>query len=211
MIEFNKKFNIIAKNAISKASGFLFTFGLSEVWSPRNNPEIVLNQVPIKSIISDNSLWSSRFASVAEVFQSISKLVKIIRKYFGLNFPIIFTLSPVPLKYTSLGVSIREANNISKSTILVALHEICREDKNVFYYPSYEIIQAFVEKDFFTWQKDGRHITAAAINIIVQKFVANYDIRGKPKIEMSDFWVPFVNEKGEVSGRLYVDGSVVKS
>lgn len=210
LIEFNEKFDIIAKNAISKASGFLFTFGLSEVWSPCSDPEIVLNQAPIKSIISGDSSWSSRFASVAEVFQVISKLVKTIRKYFGLNFPIIFTLSPVPLKYTSLEVSIREANNISKSTILVALHDICRGDKNVFYYPSYETIQAFVEKKFTVWQKDGRHITADAIDIITQRFIANYDIHGKPKIKISDFWVPFVNEKGEVSGRLYVDGSIAK-
>lgn len=209
LIEFNQRFDTLAKKIISAATGFLFTFGLSEVWSRGDDINIIVNQLPPSVIFKKNCFWQSRFASIDEVIRTISRLIKIVRKNCGGDIPIILTLSPVPLKYSFSGLSIREANNISKATILLVLHQISQSEENVYYFPVYEIVQALLEQNFQVWQEDGRHVTAEVVDFIAKQFVVNFGNDKMPTDSSSDFCVPFVNSKGKILGRLRVDGSVI--
>lgn len=146
--KFNSTFCNKAKKITDQATCFLFTFGLSEIWSHKEDDKLIVNQLSLKNIYDTTSPWQSRFADVDEIEKIVFRLIKAIRKRHGNNFPIIFTLSPVPLKYTFSGLPIREANNISKSTILLALHKIINKEKSIYYFPVYEIVQALVEQKF---------------------------------------------------------------
>lgn len=203
----NNQFDEHAKAFLADSNGMLITLGLSEVWSLADNPEIVLNQVPIGSIRLGERRWTSRFASVSETYRSLETIVSLIRQNVTSGGPIIFTLSPIPLKYTASGLSIREANNISKATLLVALRELTANRADVDYFPSYEIVQALSEQPNNTvWQVDGRHVSAQVVETIANKFLDKY---GKPAGERNEekFWVPRVNEEGKIIGKLYVDGT----
>jgi len=202
----NAEFDRIARGYISRASGVLFSFGLTEVWSPRSNPSVVLNQVPMEAMRAQTDLWYHRFATIDEVRAALSQIVNTVRANVSESCPILFTLSPVPLKYTASRLSIREANNLSKSTILVALHEVCARNHGVTYFPSFEIVQALVERDWAVWQADGRHVTSAVVDLIARVFMDNYHV-GELTNSSSKFWVPRVDEYGRVVGKLYVDGT----
>lgn len=209
LTKLNYEFDLIARQIVLEASGFLVTFGLSEVWSLATKPEIILNRVPLKTIQQSLNLWENRFASIIEVQSAIMSIVRNIRQYIGNDKLIIFTLSPVPLKYTASNLTIREANNLSKSTILVALHNICSYENNVMYFPSYEMVQALSEADYPVWQDDGRHVTTKVVNLITRKFLEIYDIQQTLIESCSNFNIPLVDNKGKVIGRLYLDGSRV--
>ncbi len=202
----NDSFSNEAKQATDQATCFLFTFGLSEIWSHRDDKSLIVNQLSLKKIHDKKSPWEPRFADVSEVEKIVLKSIKAIRKSYGKNLPIIFTLSPVPLKYTFSGLPIREANNISKSTILLALRKIINKEKSVYYFPVYEIVQALVEQKFPVWQNDGRHVTAATVNFISNLLFDAYSSKKANNKSFSDFWVPFVNKQGIITGRLHVNG-----
>lgn len=201
----NRTFDVRVAEFLKNSNGFLMTMGLVEVWSPADDPNVVLNQVPIGSLRRDDRQWSSRFASIGEVYESLNKTVDTIREYVTKDGPVIFTLSPVPLKYTASTLSIREANNRSKSTLAVALGELVTSRSDVEYYPSYEMIQALAEQpDSKVWQADGRHVSAQAIDLIARTFLASH---GEPPAAGNNdkFWVPRVNGNGQIVGKLYVD------
>ncbi|PLX27264.1 hypothetical protein C0583_04500 [Candidatus Parcubacteria bacterium] len=202
----NDSFSRNAKKIIKQATCFLFTFGLSEIWSHKEDDNLIVNQLPLEIIKDVSSPWQSRFAEVDEIEGVVLRLVKTIKENYGSDFPIIFTVSPVPLKYTFSGLPIREANNISKSTILIALHKVINMTENIYYFPAYEIVQALVEQNFPVWQNDGRHVTAATVNLISNLLFDNFSDKKDRKKSFSDFWVPFVNSQGKITGRLYVNG-----
>lgn len=202
----NDQFDMRTKDFLAKSNSFLITLGLSEVWSPADDPSVVLNQVPVGAIRLGEKEWVSRFASVAEVYNSLETTVNLIRENVTETGPVIFTLSPVPLKYTASGLNIREANNLSKSTLLVALQQLVSSRSDIDYFPSYEIVQALTEQsEKSVWQVDGRHVSAEVVDTVSTKFT---EIYGRPegKSNMEKFWVPRVDENGKVVGRLYVDG-----
>ena len=203
----NEQFDQQARSFLSDSNSFLITLGISEVWSPADNPEIVLNQVPIGSIRLGEKRWTSRFTSVSEVYKSLETTVNLIRENVSPDGLIIFTLSPVPLKYTASGLSVREANNICKATLLIAVRELARNRSDVNYFPSYEMVQALSEQPNSTvWQVDGRHVNAQVVDTIANKLIEVY---GKPAGERNEekFWVPRVDEKGKIIGKLYIDGT----
>ena len=134
------------------------------VWTPLNDLGVFLNQVPVGSIRLGEREWVSRFATVTEVYDSLVTTVNTIRENVTEMGAIIFTLSPVPLKYTASSLSIREANNLSKSTLLVALQQLILNRPDIDYFPSYEVVQSLTEQlDKSVWQVDGRHVSARVI------------------------------------------------
>lgn len=204
----NEDFSRQAKVQVEQASTFLITFGLSEIWSPKENLAVVLNQVPIRSIAANKGSWQHRLADIDETIGAIGSLVRVIREKATKDCPIIFTLSPVPLKHTAAAMTIREANNLSKATLLVAIRKVASSEPGVYYYPSYEIVQALAEQGRSVWQKDGRHVTASTIDFVSRRFTETQDLTIPDANSLSKFWVPLVNENGKIIGKLYVDETV---
>ncbi len=203
----NQDFDTRVLNFLRDSNGFLITLGLVEVWSPNDNPNVVLNHVPVGSIRRGEKNWAPRLASTTEVYQSLEATVDVIRKNVTPDGPITFTLSPVPLKFTASKLSIREANNRSKATLAVALGELALNRSDVEYFPSYEIVQALAEQsDRKVWQADGRHVSAEVVDIVARTFLKSH---GQPAggSESDMFWVPRVNEDGKIVGKLYTDGT----
>jgi len=72
-------------------------------------------------------------------------------------------------------------------------------------------VQALSEQNFPVWQNDGRHVTATTVNFIAKQFVVNFCDNEINDDNFFDFWVPFVNSAGKISGRLYTDNRIISN
>jgi hypothetical protein len=160
-----------AQAHLANASCMLITLGLAEVWSPREDRSIVVNRVPQASLPGEEDRWVSRLASVDEVIRSLIASIDTLRKHVSSELPVILTVSPVPLRYTASGLSVQEANTISKATLICAAHAICSERERVTYFPSYEIVNSLAFCGFDTWQSDGRHVTVRVVDRVARTFL----------------------------------------
>jgi hypothetical protein len=91
--------------------------------------------------------------------------------YLKANFPeknILFTVSPV----RHLKDGIRE-NQLSKSTLHLAVAEICSTFNNCNYFPAYELMMDDL-RDYRFFKDDFIHPNQLAINYIWDKFSASY-------------------------------------
>ncbi|MEI8137654.1 MAG: GSCFA domain-containing protein, partial [Bacteroidota bacterium] len=87
-------------------------------------------------------------------------------KDFNPKLKIIFTVSPV--KYLKDGLI---ENNLSKSILLLAIHELLKETKNCFYFPAFELVNDDL-RDYRFYKEDLAHPNDLAVNYVWEKFSA---------------------------------------
>jgi len=133
-------------------------------------------------ILSLGTAWVYRFRATREVVANCHKLPSQLFERQRLTietvstclsdllqaFPdkeFIFTVSP--LRHLKDGL---HGNQLSKSTLLLAVNEICERFENAHYFPAYEIL--FDElRDYRFYKEDMVHPTDQAIHYIWEKFV----------------------------------------
>lgn len=174
---------ITAKNAINKKLSFfrdsiniadvvIITLGLIENWIDKKTNRAwhsfhgdALKKKPIEDLAYFERL------SFDEVCKHLDKIIKIINPENKKK--IIFTISPIPLNFTFTDQDIVVANRYSKS-ILRASVESFIDNKNIFYFPSFEIVQ-----DCVGWPKsfreDKRHVKLEVFKeFIGPKFIESF-------------------------------------
>ncbi|HET7087003.1 MAG TPA: GSCFA domain-containing protein [Rhizomicrobium sp.] len=166
----------ISKEMYRKADAFVITLGLSEIWeSSLERSDLVINRSPY--VAGDHTKnYRNRFLSVDEVVQYIQQIVEIIRIDKGDSTPIVFSISPVPLKMTNSGYDPQIANIRSKAILIAAIHSFIDEDtakRPASYFPAYEIFLGAPRFEKL-WQADLRHPTAEAIDYVCRRFIENY-------------------------------------
>ena len=108
-------------------------------------------------------LFEQRLASVDEVKSALKNTIDIL-KSANSNVEIVFTVSPIRhLKHGSAG------NQLSKSTLVVAAQELMASEKNVHYFPSYELLLDDL-RDYRFYEEDLIHPNKVAVDYIWQKF-----------------------------------------
>jgi hypothetical protein len=85
---------------------------------------------------------------------------------------IIVTVSPVAMKSTFTGEDIVLANSYSKSTLLSAARRFARNNDNVDYFPSYEIVTC--SERGLAYRADYRHVSTGIVAVIMDTFFWNY-------------------------------------
>ncbi|MGO3988090.1 GSCFA domain-containing protein [Pseudomonas sp. SAS7] len=166
------------KNAIKNSTAFIITVGLSEIWEQRIGDEWhYLNRAPLRNIISDKPLiFRHRFQTVSEIKSDLLEIINTIHSAHHGAVPIIFTVSPIPLKTSGVPYDPRIANVRSKSNLVAAIHELFDEHpelESVSYFPAFEMF--FQSSSLPTaWQHDGRHVTAEKIDSVCRMFISIY-------------------------------------
>jgi hypothetical protein len=121
-------------------------------------------------------------------------ITDLIREDKGEATPIVFTVSPIPLKATSSGYEPQVANLRSKATLLAGLHQFIDEDtarRPAAYFPAYEIFLG-APRAPGQWQGDLRHPTAAAVDYVCRRFVEVFGVPGFMPTSDVPFEVPQV-------------------
>lgn len=107
--------------------------------------------------------FEKRLAKTDEIVQEYLSLIKKLNVVIP-ALKIIFTVSPV--KHLKDGVI---ENNLSKSTLLLAVHQLVSENTNCYYFPAYELVNDDL-RDYRFYKEDLAHPNQQAIDYVWDKF-----------------------------------------
>jgi len=172
-----------SRREFMRSDALIVTLGLSDIWEARIDGQLVtLNRAPY---LEANLLHGAqcdyignRFLSVSECIDDLRQIVQIVRTAKSAETPVVFTVSPVPLKHTGSDSHPHVANSRSKATLLASIHSFldeCRDDRYISYFPSYEFFQ-MNHAGIPLWQGDARHPTTEAVAHVAESFAMRYSV-----------------------------------
>lgn len=138
-----------------KSKWVIISLGTSWVFRDKANGEVVSNC---------HKLPANRFDRIFLNAQSTTKLLSDLLNTFP-NKQFIFTISP--LRHLKDGL---HDNQLSKSSLLLAVDEVCKAFDNAHYFPAYEILLDEL-RDYRFYKEDMVHPTEQAVRYIWEKFV----------------------------------------
>ncbi|MAY82685.1 MAG: hypothetical protein CMP59_00990 [Flavobacteriales bacterium] len=155
--EVNEQLALQAK-WIESADCLLISLGTAWVHILKKEDRLVNNCHKVASSEFDKAILS-----INDIVESWKSLANELEKK-NPKLKILFTVSPV----RHLKDGFRE-NQLSKSTLHLAVEEICQEYKNCLYFPSYEIMMDEL-RDYRFYDRDLVHPNSLAIDIIWEHF-----------------------------------------
>ena len=152
----------LINTALKSSTHIIITLGTSWVYRFLASGKIVANchKVP-------QHKFKKELLPITEINKSLSSIISLVRKV-NPNINFIFTISPV--RHLRDGFI---ENQQSKSHLISALHQIIKIQKNIFYFPSYEIMMDEL-RDYRFYKEDMIHPNQIAINYIWEKFYENW-------------------------------------
>ena len=150
--------------AFSKAKVIVMTLGLSEIWYNNKDGAVFANGPPCEVV--DNKNHRFRLTTVYENLNNLNEAFKLVKKYNN-DVKFIISLSPVPLSTTYRPLNSVIANSTSKAILRVAADIFSSLNKDVVYFPSYEIATILESNPYI---EDNRHIKPETINTIMGFF-----------------------------------------
>jgi hypothetical protein len=156
-----KNINLSIENAhtqLKEARWLILTFGSAFIYKTREN-KIVANchKLPQKE-------FTKELVPVEEILKAFNETISKL-KIFNPELNLIFTVSPV--RYIRDGII---ENNLSKAILLLAVHQLVKENVNCFYFPAYEIVNDEL-RDYRFFKEDLVHPNEMAIQYVWEKFV----------------------------------------
>ncbi len=160
------------RRAFEELDVFVFTLGLTETWSSRQDDAVYPLCPGVGGGAFDPERHVFRNASATDIVADLLSFVDLLR---GVNpaARVILTVSPVPLVATASGQHILIATTYSKSVLRVAADEASRQRPNVAYFPSFEIItDSFNRGAYFA--EDCRSVTKDGMEHVMRTFLRHY-------------------------------------
>ena len=153
----NNKLNRL-REYLQTASHIVLTFGTAWIYRLLKSQTIVANclKIPQKE-------FQKELLSIEEIKTSYKNMVTQILNR-NPNTQIITTISPV--RHVRDGII---ENSRSKAHLITALHQLISEEKEVYYFPSYELMMDEL-RDYRFYKEDMIHPTNLAIEIIWESF-----------------------------------------
>lgn len=163
-----------AREAFLKSEVFVITLGLNECWEYLADGS-VFSRNPHS--LAFTSLVRHRVLTVAENVANVQRLIDVVRAH-NPKFKLIVSVSPVPFLATARGHEhhVISANTHSKSVLRVAAEEIVKANKDVYYFPSYELVSACAMNP---WEADQRHVNRPTVERVMDLFNAMFVEGGK--------------------------------
>ncbi|MCT8469813.1 GSCFA domain-containing protein [Chromohalobacter canadensis] len=168
---FNRRKNIYSiYNEMSTSDVIVLTLGLIEQWL--YNGKIAQHAPNNKATIFEKENFSFSTLSTKNTYLILEKIEEAI-KNINPTAKIIFTVSPVPLEATFTDKHVAVANQLSKSTLLIAAHEIAKK-RDIDYFPSFEIVGSHGN---LAYESDLRHVKDSIVSDICKIFHEEYTLK----------------------------------
>jgi lysophospholipase L1-like esterase len=151
-----------AYSFIKKTDVAIITLGTAWVYRLKENDNIVANCHKMPQRLFDKEIMP-----VSEIIKNLHDICSLLLKYNS-KIDIVFTLSPV--RHIKDGLT---ENSLSKARLLTAIHEVVDEEKNIHYFPSYEIMMDDL-RDYRFYNQDLIHPNNMAIDYIWNKLMDGY-------------------------------------
>lgn len=151
----------LAHERISITTLLIVTFGTAFVYRNVADGKVVANchKMPATSFVRE-------MLTVQDIISRYSGIIEMLKKRNG-NIQIVFTVSPV--RHLRDGA---HENQLSKSTLLLAVDWLAHNFSNVYYFPSYEIMMDDL-RDYRFYDSDMVHPSDLAIEYIWQGLRTN--------------------------------------
>lgn len=151
-----------SRDFLEQTDFLLITFGTAWVYESVKSGRVVSNchKLPASDFIR-------RKLSVDEIVVAYKSLIQKLQVLFP-RLQIVFSVSPI--RHLKDGL---HENNLSKSTLLLAIDAIEREFSQVHYFPSYEI-QLDELRDYRFYAADMLHPSEVAVDYIWKRFSETY-------------------------------------
>lgn len=153
---------VLSSAQLKTASTIIITFGTAYVFECVKTQQIVSN---CHKLPADN--FNRRRMSVDEIVELWKEIIKDL-KIFNPDVEIIFTVSPI--RHLADGA---HGNQVSKSTLLLAIDRLCNEINGLCYFPAYEIMMDDL-RDYRFYASDMTHPSDVAIDYIYQIFSKSF-------------------------------------
>ncbi|MFP4024714.1 MAG: GSCFA domain-containing protein [Thiohalospira sp.] len=152
----------LAASHVRKSKYLFISFGTAWVYKYLKTERIVSNchKIPAKE-------FERVKLGVEDIFVEWAKLINRLNE-LNKNLKIIFTVSPV--RHWKDGAV---QNQLSKSTLILAIHQLIKIFKNVEYFPSYEIMMDDL-RDYRFYANDMLHPSNEAVEYIWNYFSETY-------------------------------------
>lgn len=164
---------------------FIITLGLSEVWYDEVTGEVFWRAVPADKY--DPSRHKFRMIDQAESLANITAIYRLIRRHRP-GARIVFTVSPIPLMATFRAKACIVASAVSKAILRSAMDEFMAGagagDRDLFYFPAYEVITGSLHEPFTL---DLRHPMLHTILFNMKVFERYFCDSGITEQEIADF------------------------
>jgi len=146
------------KDYLKTASLLIITFGTAFVYTLTSTGAIVSNchKLPEKT-------FDRRRLNLNEIVNDWRNLINLLLQY-NPELKILFTVSPI--RHWKDGA---HENQLSKSTLLLAIDELLKQFSHCYYFPSYEIMMDEL-RDYRFYANDMLHPSDLAIDYIWEKF-----------------------------------------
>lgn len=147
---------------LKSATTLIVTFGTAYVYTLVSDNSVVSNchKLPSEHFVR-------RRMGINEIVQQWNVVINNLSK-FNPDLNIIFTVSPI--RHLSDGAN---ENQLSKSTLLLAVDQLCATHKQLVYFPSYEIMMDDL-RDYRFYATDMTHPSETAIDYIYDIFANSF-------------------------------------
>ena len=119
---------------------FIFTLGLTEMWIDKQSGTVYPTAPGTLVGKYDADAYTFKNAQFSEVIDDFHRFKKVLRKMRNKPFKILLTVSPVPLTATASGNHVLVSTIQSKSILRAVAGELSTNQKNIDYFPSFEIV-----------------------------------------------------------------------
>lgn len=170
------------KKMFEEMDVFIFTLGLTETWEYKNTGW-VFPIVPgvIAGEFNDDDYRFKNFSFI-EIFSDLKELIDLFSKYNqSNNLRYIFTVSPVPLTATYSTDHVLTASSYSKSVLRAIAGTFQKENHNIDYFPSYEIISNTWSRGIF-YESNCRSIRSLGVRVVMNSFFNQHGIVEKNNV-----------------------------
>lgn len=199
------------RNAFENLDVFIFTLGLTEVWSSRIDGAVFPLCPGVAGGVYDTEKHQFSNLGVEEIIADMNEFFQFL---FKVNpaAKVILTVSPVPLMATAEDRSVLVSTTYSKSVLRVACELLTNANSNVYYFPAYEIITGNFSRGTY-YNEDLRSVNPIGVNHVMKLFkkhvmeqqlndsISNQDIlpmSQDPEKEKSDRFLKKMNEMMDV-------------
>lgn len=156
------------RKSIEETKYFIFTLGLTESWiNTKFGYEYPLCPGTIAGVF-DNNIHSFRKQRFNHILNDLKECIKIMKQE-NQRIKFIITVSPIPLTATNTTNHVLLASMESKSVLRAVAAELCDENDDIDYFPSYEIINSPVFRGVF-FEPNMKNVSQYGVNFVMDIF-----------------------------------------
>jgi hypothetical protein len=156
-------------SAVGYGNVMVLTLGLVEAWYD-NELKLYLNVAPPQQVVSASpGRYSLHILDYKSNYEALAEIYDIV-KAASPDIKFIVTVSPVPLGATFSGQDVAVANSYSKSTLRAVAGDFAAANKEVQYYPSYEMVTE--STPLGAWMPDAVHVNTEMVECVITYFLS---------------------------------------